>query len=161
MDPRLKTLWLKFRYNSATKELWPLVKERGWAYARLMRIHRPIGAFLLLWPTLWALWLATAGKPSPKLFMVFVAGVFVMRAAGCVINDFADRRYDPHVRRTQERPLAAGEVSTAEALALFAVLALIAFDLVLTLNTLCIELAFVGLALAMSYPFMKRYTYLP
>lgn len=161
MDPRLKSLWLKLRYNSTTKELWPLVKERGWAYLRLMRIHRPIGAFLLLWPTLWALWLATAGKPSPKLFTVFVAGVFVMRAAGCVMNDFADRRYDPHVRRTRERPLAAGEVSSTEALALFAVLGLIAFGLVLTLNTLCIELAFIGLALAMSYPFMKRYTYLP
>ena len=161
MDPRLKSLWLKVRYNSVTKQGWPLVKERGWAYMRLMRIHRPIGAFLLLWPTLWALWLATAGKPTPKLFMVFVAGVFVMRAAGCVINDFADRRYDGHVRRTQERPLATGEVSSVEALALFAVLGLMAFGLVLTLNTLCIELAFVGLALAMSYPFMKRYTYLP
>ena len=161
MDPRIKSLWLKVRYNSATKELWPLVKERSWAYMRLMRIHRPIGAFLLLWPTLWALWLATAGKPSPKLFTVFVAGVFVMRAAGCVMNDFADRRYDPHVRRTHDRPLAAGEVSAMEALVLFAVLGLIAFGLVLTLNTLCIELAFVGLALAMSYPFMKRYTYLP
>jgi len=161
VDPRLKSLWLKVRYNSVTKQGWPLVKERGWAYMRLMRIHRPIGAFLLLWPTLWALWLATAGKPTPKLFMVFVAGVFVMRAAGCVINDFADRRYDGHVRRTQERPLATGEVSSVEALALFAVLGLMAFGLVLTLNTLCIELAFVGLALAMSYPFMKRYTYLP
>ena len=161
MDPRLKTLWLKVRYNRVTKEWWPVLKERGWAYARLMRIHRPIGAFLLLWPTLWALWLATAGKPTPKLFTVFVAGVFVMRAAGCVINDFADRRYDPHVRRTRERPLARGEVSVLETLVLFAVLGLAAFGLVFTLNRLCIELAFVGLALAMSYPFMKRYTYLP
>lgn len=161
MDPRLRSLWLKLRYNSVTKQGWPRVKERGWAYMRLMRIHKPIGAFLLLWPTLWALWLATGGKPSPKLFVVFVAGVFVMRAAGCVINDFADRRYDGHVRRTQERPLATGEVSSVEALVLFAVLGLMAFGLVLTLNTLCIELAFVGLALAMSYPFMKRYTYLP
>ncbi|HSN18696.1 MAG TPA: 4-hydroxybenzoate octaprenyltransferase, partial [Gammaproteobacteria bacterium] len=137
------------------------MKERSWAYMRLMRIHRPIGAFLLLWPTLWALWLATDGKPSPKLFTVFVAGVFVMRAAGCVINDFADRKYDPHVRRTRERPLATGEVSVAEAAALFVVLGLIALGLVLMLDKLCVELSLIGLALAASYPFMKRYTYLP
>ena len=161
MDPRLRSIWLKVRYNRATKELWPVVKERGWAYMRLMRIHRPIGAFLLLWPTLWALWLATAGKPTPKLFTVFVAGVFVMRAMGCVINDFADRKYDPHVRRTRERPLASGEVSVTEAAVLFVVLGLMALVLVLLLNTLCLELAVVGLALAVSYPFMKRYTYLP
>src|SRR5690242_3106871 len=161
LDPRIKSLWLKVRFNSATKEWWPLVKERGAAYGRLMRLHRPIGTFLLLWPTLWALWLATAGKPTPKLFMIFVAGVFVMRAAGCIINDYADRHYDPHVMRTRERPLATGEVSVTEAAILFVILGLMAFGLVLTLNTLCIELAFVGLALAVSYPFMKRYTYLP
>jgi 4-hydroxybenzoate polyprenyltransferase len=161
LDPRLKTLWLKLRFNSATKEWWPLVKERGSAYGRLMRLHRPIGAFLLLWPTLWALWLATAGHPTPKLFMIFVAGVFVMRAAGCIINDYADRKYDPQVTRTRERPLATGEVSVLEAAILFVILGLLAFGLVLMLNTLCIELAVVGLALAVSYPFMKRYTYLP
>jgi 4-hydroxybenzoate polyprenyltransferase len=161
LDPRLKSLWLKLRFNSATKEWWPLVKERGSAYGRLMRLHRPIGAFLLLWPTLWALWLATAGHPSPKLFMIFVAGVFVMRAAGCIINDYADRKYDAHVTRTRERPLATGEVSVTEAAILFVILGLAALGLALMLNTLSIELAFVGLALAMSYPFMKRYTYLP
>jgi 4-hydroxybenzoate polyprenyltransferase len=161
LDPRLKSLWLKVRFNSATKEWWPLIKERGSAYGRLMRLHRPIGSFLLLWPTLWALWLATAGRPTPKLFMVFVAGVFVMRAAGCIVNDYADRKYDPHVMRTRERPLATGEVSVVEAAILFVILGLMAFGLVLLLNPLCIELAFVGLALAVSYPFMKRYTYLP
>jgi len=161
MDPRLKPLWLKFRYSRPLKEWWPLIRNGFSAYGRLMRLNRPIGTFLLLWPTLWALWLATAGHPTPKLFTVFVAGVFVMRAAGCIINDYADRRYDPHVGRTRERPLATGEVSVTEALVLFVILGLIAFGLVLTLNALCIELAFVGLALAMSYPFMKRYTYLP
>lgn len=161
LDPRIKTLWLKVRYNSATKEWWPLIKERGSAYGRLMRLHRPIGSFLLLWPTLWALWLATAGRPTPKLFMIFVAGVFVMRAAGCIINDYADRKYDPQVTRTRERPLATGEVSVVEAAILFVILGLVALGLVLLLNTLCVELAVVGLALAVSYPFMKRYTYLP
>jgi len=161
LDPRLKSLWLKVRFNSATKEWWPLVKERGSAYGRLMRLHRPIGSFLLLWPTLWALWLATAGRPTPKLFVIFVAGAFVMRAAGCIINDYADRKYDPHVTRTRERPLATGEVSVIEAAILFVILGLIALGLVLLLDTLCLELAVVGLALAVSYPFMKRYTYLP
>jgi 4-hydroxybenzoate polyprenyltransferase len=161
LDPRLKRYWLKFRYSRPFKEWWPMLRADLWAYARLMRLHKPIGAFLLLWPTLWALWLATAGHPTPKLFAVFVAGVFVMRAAGCIINDYADRRYDPGVARTKDRPLATGEVSVAEAWVLFVILGLIAFALVLTLNALCIELAFVGLALAMSYPFMKRYTYLP
>ena len=161
LDPRIKSLWLKVRFNSATKEWWPLIVDRGSAYGRLMRLNRPIGSFLLLWPTLWALWIATAGHPTPQLFTVFVAGVFVMRAAGCIINDYADRHYDPHVGRTRERPLATGEVSVAEAAILFVVLGLMALGLVLTLNTLCLELAVVGLALAMSYPFMKRYTYLP
>jgi 4-hydroxybenzoate polyprenyltransferase len=135
--------------------------KRAGAYARLMRLHRPIGSFLLLWPTLWALWLACDGHPTPKLFAVFVAGVFVMRAAGCVANDFADRDFDPHVMRTRDRPLATGEVSVTEAAVLFLLLGLLAFALVLTLNTLSIELAVVGLVLAVSYPFMKRYTYLP
>jgi 4-hydroxybenzoate polyprenyltransferase len=161
LDPRIKSLWLKVRYNRLTKAGWPLVYDRLSAYGRLMRLNRPIGSFLLLWPTLWALWIATDGRPTPKLFMVFVAGVFVMRAAGCIINDYADRHYDPHVGRTRERPLATGEVSITEAAILFVILGLVALGLVLTLNTLCLELAVVGLALAMSYPFMKRYTYLP
>src|SRR5579863_1173281 len=161
MDPRLKPYWNKIRYSRAVRDWWPMTRSALSAYARLMRLNRPIGAFLLLWPTLWALWLATGGHPSPKLFTVFVAGVFVMRAAGCIINDYADRDFDLHVSRTRERPLTTGEVSVAEALVLFVILGLVALGLVLTLNTLALELAFVGLALAMSYPFMKRYTYLP
>jgi 4-hydroxybenzoate polyprenyltransferase len=161
LDPRIKSLWLKVRYNGLTRDWWPFLWERGAAYGRLMRLDRPIGTFLLLWPTLWALWIATAGRPTPKLFVIFVAGVFVMRAAGCIINDYADRKYDPHVSRTRGRPLATGEVSVIEAALLFVILGLIALGLVLLLNTLCLELAVVGLALAMSYPFMKRYTYLP
>lgn len=161
MDPRLKPLWLKVRYNRAVRDWLPMTRGALYAYVRLMRMHKPIGAFLLLWPTLWALWLATAGHPTPKLFTVFVAGVFVMRAAGCIINDYADRGFDPHVARTKDRPLATGEVSVAEALTLFVILGLVALGLVRALNTLAFELAFVGLALAMSYPFMKRYTFLP
>ncbi len=161
MDPRLVPYWNKLRYSRVVRDYWPFALKRAGAYARLMRLHRPIGTFLLLWPTLWALWLATAGHPTPKLFAVFVAGVFLMRAAGCVANDFADRGFDPHVARTRDRPMATGEVSVTEAVVLFLVLGLLAFALVLTLNTLCIELAVVGLALAVSYPFMKRYTYLP
>src|SRR5215469_9013299 len=161
LDPRLVPYWNKIRYSRAVREWWPFALKRVGAYARLMRVHRPIGAFLLLWPTLWALWFACDGRPSPKLFVVFVAGVFLMRAAGCIINDFADRDFDPHVARTRERPLATGEVSLTEALGLFVLLCLTALDLVLMLNTLCLELALVGLVLAVSYPFMKRYTYLP
>ena len=130
-------------------------------YALLMRLHRPIGILLLLWPTLWALWIAAAGRPSWHVFVVFVAGTVLMRSAGCVINDYADRDFDPHVARTRDRPLAAGRVSAREALVLFVVLALIAFALVLTLNLFTILLSFVGAALAASYPFMKRYTHLP
>jgi len=161
LDPRLRPYWLKLRYSPFIRDWLPYFGARLSAYARLMRFHKPIGAFLLLWPTLWALWLACDGHPTPKLFVVFVAGVFLMRAAGCIINDFADRDFDPHVTRTRERPLATGEVSVTEALLLFALLALVAFGLVLTLDRLAVELAFVGLALAVSYPFMKRFTYLP
>jgi len=130
-------------------------------YAMLMRLHRPIGVLLLLWPTLWALWIAGAGRPSPVVAIAFVAGVFLMRSAGCVINDYADRKYDPHVVRTRERPLAAGRVSPQEAIALFVALSLAAFALVLSMNRLTIELSFVGVFLAASYPFSKRYTHLP
>jgi len=130
-------------------------------YALLMRLHRPIGILLLLWPTLWALWLAAAGRPSWHVLAVFVGGVVLMRSAGCVINDYADRDFDPHVARTRDRPLAAGRVSTREALVLFMVLALTAFALVLTLNVFTIVLSFVGALLATTYPFTKRYTHLP
>lgn len=130
-------------------------------YVMLMRLNRPIGIFLLLWPTLWALWIAARGRPDPLVTAVLVLGVVVMRSAGCVINDFADRELDPHVTRTHERPLAAGRVSPREALALFVILVLAAFGLVLLLNPLTILLSLVALPLAAAYPFMKRYTYLP
>lgn len=130
-------------------------------YLMLMRVHRPIGALLLLWPTLWALWIAGAGRPSWMLVVVFVAGVFLMRSAGCVINDYADRDFDPHVARTRERPIAAGRVSTREALVLFVGLCLTAFMLVLSMNSLTVKLSFAGALLAASYPFTKRYTHLP
>ena len=137
-----------------------LVKQLG-EYGKLMRLDRPIGILLLLWPTLWALWIAGEGRPDEYVFAVFVLGVIVMRSAGCVVNDLADRRFDPHVKRTRDRPLALGTVSVAEALCLFAGLMLIAFGLVLTQNRLTITLAFVGAFLAATYPFMKRFTSLP
>lgn len=136
-------------------------RHRLGLYARLARLDRPIGNFLLLWPTLWALWLAAEGLPRVDVLVVFVLGVLIMRAAGCVINDYADRDFDRHVKRTRNRPLTTGAVSEREALMLFALLCLAAFALVLLMNTLTIMLAFVGVALAASYPFMKRHTHLP
>jgi len=130
-------------------------------YALLLRLNRPIGILLLLWPVLWALWLASGGRPDGHVFGVFVLGVVLMRSAGCAINDYADRDVDPHVARTRDRPLAAGRVSAREALVLFVVLSLIAFALVLTLNLLTIQLSFIGALLAAAYPFMKRWTHLP
>jgi len=131
-------------------------------YACLMRLHKPIGIFLLLWPTLWALWLAAEGKPDRVLVTVFVVGVILMRSAGCVINDVADRRFDRFVERTRERPLVSGKVSVKEALMLFVVLLMIAFLMALTfLNPLTIQLAVVGALLAIIYPFLKRITHLP
>ncbi|KHS99346.1 4-hydroxybenzoate polyprenyltransferase [Pectobacterium brasiliense] len=131
------------------------------AYCRLMRIDKPIGSLLLLWPTLWALWLAGGGAPAPWTLFVFVAGVFLMRAAGCVINDYADRHFDGHVKRTASRPLPSGEVSERAAKVLFVVLVLLAFGLVLTLNKMTIWLSVAGLVLAWVYPFMKRVSHLP
>ncbi len=139
----------------------PEWRRRAREYALLMRLDRPIGTLLLLWPTLWALWLAGAGRPDPLVCLVFVVGVFVMRSAGCVINDYADRDIDPHVERTRDRPLAARRVAPREALALFAVLMLVALALVLTQNRLTGQLALAGAVLATLYPFMKRFTYLP
>jgi len=130
-------------------------------YARLMRFDRPIGTWLLLWPVLWALWLASDGRPDQKIFVVFVLGVIVMRAAGCVINDFADRDLDPHVKRTRERPLAARRVSPREAIVLFVALMAIALWLVTRLDAFTVQLAFVGAALTMTYPFMKRFFAMP
>ena len=130
-------------------------------YKQLMRTDKPIGTLLLLWPTYWALWLAELGTPSLLNFVVFSLGVFVMRSAGCVINDFADRKIDGSVKRTAQRPLAAGLVSSGEALSLFVLLIVVAFGLVLTLGWSTILLSFGALALAFCYPFMKRYTQLP
>ncbi|AWB68658.1 4-hydroxybenzoate octaprenyltransferase [Saccharobesus litoralis] len=135
--------------------------EKRLAYAQLMRLDKPVGNYLLLWPTLWALFSASQGFPSWHLMVVFVLGVWVMRAAGCVINDFADRNLDGAVERTKTRPLATKVVSAKEALILFFVLILLAFCLVLTLNWHTILLSVVALLLASLYPFMKRFTYLP
>ena len=135
--------------------------ERIRLYWRLMRFDRPIGIFLLLWPALWALWIAGEGSPRPSVVAVIVAGVVLMRAAGCVINDYADRAVDPHVERTRGRPIAAGLVAPREALYLFIALCLLAFALVLTTNPLTVALSVTGAFLAASYPFMKRYTYFP
>jgi len=125
-------------------------------YARLTRLDRPIGTWLLLWPALWALWIAGDGRPNARVLLVFVVGVFVMRAAGCVINDFADRDIDPHVRRTRDRPLAARRMSPVEALVLFALLIGIALYLVTRLDPFTVKLAFIGALLTVSYPFVKR-----
>lgn len=130
-------------------------------YWRLMRCHRPIGTLLLLWPTLIALWIAGLGRPSLKNSIIFILGVVITRAAGCVINDIADRKWDGLVARTQDRPLATGEISVKAALILFVSLMLIAFVLVLQTNLLTISMSFVAVILATTYPFMKRYTHLP
>lgn len=131
------------------------------AYWRLARFDKPIGTLILLYPALWALLLASDGKPDLLVLTVITLGVIVMRAAGCVINDYADRNFDPHVERTKLRPIAAGEISPQNALIFFVILCLFAFGLVLLLNTFTILLSFIGAFLAASYPFMKRYTHLP
>jgi len=138
------------------------IQSRLSDYARLLRIDRPIGSLLLLWPTYWALWLAGEGSPDIGNVIVFTLGVFFMRAAGCAINDFADRDWDKHVKRTQDRPLTAGRIKAWEAVALFAGLCLISFLMVVFFtNTLTLYLSFGGALLAFIYPFMKRYTHLP
>lgn len=130
-------------------------------YARLIRFEKPIGFYLLLWPTLWALAVAASGSPDGWILFVFVCGVFLMRSAGCAINDYADRDIDLHVTRTHERPLTSGEVTPRETLIVFAAFGIVAFLLVLTLNLYTIQLAIGGMLLAMSYPYMKRFHYLP
>ncbi|MGY1457994.1 4-hydroxybenzoate octaprenyltransferase [Luteimonas sp. A534] len=148
----------RFETRPPTAPAW---RQRLGLYWKLMRADRPIGWLLLLWPTWWALWIAAEGVPPPWILFVFSAGVWLTRAAGCVINDYADRWLDPHVERTRERPLATGAVSGREALLLFAVLMLAAFALVLTLDRLTILMSFVGVFLAATYPYLKRYTHLP
>ncbi|MGB5098137.1 MAG: 4-hydroxybenzoate octaprenyltransferase [Porticoccaceae bacterium] len=139
----------------------PIAFQRLPDFARLMRLDRPIGTLLLLWPTLWSLWFAAGGMPDRDVLVIFVLGVALMRAAGCVINDYADRHIDGAVTRTRERPLATGRVTPREALWLFAGLCLVAFLLVLLTNRLTLLLSFGGAALAALYPFAKRYTHLP
>lgn len=131
------------------------------ATLQLMRIDRPIGTLLLLWPTLWALWLASQGQPSLQLLLIFTAGTFLMRSAGCIINDLADRRVDGAVARTANRPLVVGVITGREALLVFLILSVAAFALVLLTNLLTIQLSVVGMVLAVAYPFMKRFTHLP
>ena len=130
-------------------------------YLRLMRFDKPIGIFLLLWPTLWAIWIASQGTPSFKISIIFLCGIIVMRAAGCIMNDFVDRHLDKHVQRTQMRPLVTGLVSTSEAVILFFIFVLVALMLVLLLNRLSIELSVIGCFLTIVYPFLKRFTYFP
>jgi len=127
----------------------------------LMRLDKPIGIFLLLWPTLWGLWIANEGWPGFHLLAVFVVGVILMRSAGCVMNDFADRNFDAHVERTQDRPIATGRIQPKEALLLCGILSLLAFALVMTTNSLTVQLSFAAILIAFSYPFMKRFTYMP
>ncbi|MBF0265269.1 MAG: 4-hydroxybenzoate octaprenyltransferase [Gammaproteobacteria bacterium] len=130
-------------------------------YSQLMRLDKPIGTLLLLWPTLWGLWISSKGIPSLIILIIFCLGVFLMRSAGCVINDYADRELDKHVNRTKNRPLTSGKVTEKEALALFLSLSITSFILVLFLNQLTIFLSIIALFLAALYPFMKRYTYYP
>ena len=138
----------------------PLIMKLS-AYARLIRIDKPIGFFLLLWPTLWALWMANKGLPDTRIFFTYVLGALLMRSAGCAINDYADRHFDPLVKRTAGRPLANGEIAPREALFVASVLSVMAFGLVLTLNLLTIKLSFLALFLAVSYPYAKRMISIP
>ncbi|OKP00527.1 4-hydroxybenzoate octaprenyltransferase [Xenorhabdus eapokensis] len=138
-----------------------MTRNKWCAYCRLMRIDKPIGTLLLLWPTYWALWIAAKGMPDLHIGLVFTLGVFFMRAAGCCINDFADRKFDGYVERTKSRPLPSGAITEKESKILFATLILISFALVLTLNKMTIALSVVGLALAWIYPFVKRVSHLP
>jgi len=131
------------------------------AYIQIMRLDKPIGTLLLLWPTMWSLWIASNGKPNTDVLIIFILGTIIMRAAGCVINDFVDRDFDGKVERTKSRPLITGSMSGVEAISLFVVLCAFAFALVLMTNALTIKLSFGALAIAMCYPFMKRHTHLP
>ncbi len=138
-----------------------LTRQQLRQYVYLMRLDKPIGILLLLWPTMWALWLASAGRPDTVILLVFIAGVILMRSTGCILNDFADRSFDGHVTRTQDRPLARGTIPPSYALCLAATLSLMAFLLVLHCNLLTIVLAFIGAVLTLLYPYLKRVTHLP
>src|SRR5271157_5304998 len=151
----------RVRFHPWTTEELPRILAGAHDYIRLMRLDRPVGIWLLLWPSLWALWISSRGKPNPRIFVIFVVGTVLMRSAGCAINDYADRSFDPHVERTKGRPLAAGRISTLEALILFAVLSLAALVLALQLNKFTLLLAVFGAFLAVSYPFIKRFLSVP
>ena len=140
---------------------WNAIEQRLDAYERLLRLDKPIGTLLLLWPTLWALWIAARGLPPVELIAIFCVGTLLMRSAGCAVNDYFDRGFDAHVERTRDRPLAAGAIRPAEALGLAALLAAAAFGLVLMLNRLALVLSFVALAIAITYPLTKRFFALP
>jgi 4-hydroxybenzoate polyprenyltransferase len=165
LGERIAARWRWFAYRVrfhpfTTNEL-PRLRATMQDYIQLTRLDRPVGIWLLLWPTLWALWLASRGKPDARLFIIFVSGTVLMRSAGCAINDYADRSFDPHVKRTQSRPLAAGRISTTEALVLFAALSLTALGLALQLNKATLLLAVFGAGLAVTYPFIKRFLSVP
>lgn len=155
--------WLGHRIGSTVfvSEILPAAGIKMRAYARLLRLDKPIGIWLLLWPVLWALWLSSGGKPDQHVFLVFVLGTVLTRSAGCAMNDFADRNFDGHVKRTRDRPLVTGQIDPIEALALCISLGLIALGLVLTLDRLTQLMALVGGVLLMTYPFMKRFFPLP
>lgn len=156
-DPKYKPDYKPNYARDAALALGRTLRE----YALLIRLHRPIGIWLLMWPALWALWIAGQGRPGQKVLMLFLAGIFVMRSAGCVINDYADRDFDPRVQRTRDRPLAAKRVAPGEALVLFIVLGLVATWLAMQLEPLARLYAAAGGLLAVTYPWLKRYVYLP
>jgi len=156
-DPTYKPAWRPTPFRDAFSALGRTLVD----YAQLMRLHRPIGIWLLMWPALWALWIAGDGRPDERVFVIFMAGVLVMRSAGCIINDYADRDFDPFVRRTASRPLASGRVSPGEALTLFVALGLVAAWLALQLGPLARLYAVAGAVLAITYPFTKRYVHVP
>lgn len=157
----LKTQLARVAAHPFVRDVLPRAGAQLGQYARLVRLDRPIGIWLLLWPALWALWLSSGGLPNEKVFVVFVLGVVLMRSAGCAINDWADREFDPHVKRTQDRPLAARRIQPHEALIVYVALSLVAFALVLTLNRLTVYYALGGGVLAAVYPFLKRFFPLP
>ena len=161
-----KKLHLKFKQYGcvvakAIQSKWPFIRNRLVQYYYLVRLDKPVGILLLLWPVLWALWIAAEGAPDLNVLIIFIFGVIVMRSAGCVLNDLADRNLDLHVSRTRDRPITSGKVKPLEALGLISVLLIIAVYLVLNLNDLTFKLSFVAIFLAIIYPFMKRVTYLP
>jgi 4-hydroxybenzoate polyprenyltransferase len=159
-NPAVRTT-IRYTDEQITRAAHSKLMQRLEQYALLVRLHRPIGILLLLWPTLISLWVAAQGWPDARVLLVFVTGVVLMRSAGCAINDYADRDIDGSVARTKDRPIVSGKVSEKEALAIFAVLSLCAFGLVLLMNKLTIMMSMVGVVLAASYPFMKRYHFLP